>query len=168
MTHTHHLTPTYRGGTDEVSNLIEVSVVCHAMFHWCNWQLWGDIRDKLAWKGLAGISQKEEIVEEINAHFQPINSAKGLKAMAELRATNLEYRERERELAKAIQPLGTAAALSPQSREKRKATFARNKHGQGEKNSQYGTMWITNGETNKKIRKTEPIPEGYYKGRKLK
>lgn len=34
-----------------------------------------------------------------------------------------------------------------------------------ESNSQYGTMWITNGIENKKIKKTEIIPFGYYKGR---
>ena len=32
-------------------------------------------------------------------------------------------------------------------------------------NSQYGTMWITNGTENKKIKKDEPIPEGWNKGR---
>lgn len=36
----------------------------------------------------------------------------------------------------------------------------------GDKNSQYGTMWITNGFTNKKIKKTELIPENFEKGRK--
>lgn len=40
--------------------------------------------------------------------------------------------------------------------------------GSGDKNSQYGSMWITNGSDNKKIRKEESIPEGWYKGRKLK
>ena len=35
----------------------------------------------------------------------------------------------------------------------------------GQKNSQYGTMWITNGTVNKKINKEFPIPEGWYKGR---
>jgi hypothetical protein len=38
----------------------------------------------------------------------------------------------------------------------------------GEKNSQYGTMWITNGTENIKIKKDESIPEGWFKGRKLK
>ena len=36
----------------------------------------------------------------------------------------------------------------------------------GSKNSQFGTMWITNGIENKKIKKDiDLIPEGWYKGR---
>lgn len=35
----------------------------------------------------------------------------------------------------------------------------------GEGNSQYGSMWITNGVENKKIKKEETIPEGFTKGR---
>lgn len=38
----------------------------------------------------------------------------------------------------------------------------------GEKNSQYGTMWITNGSENKKISKSNSIPEGWVRGRKMK
>ena len=34
-----------------------------------------------------------------------------------------------------------------------------------EKNSQYGTMWITNGVENRKIKKEDIIPEGWYRGR---
>lgn len=37
----------------------------------------------------------------------------------------------------------------------------------GEKNSQYGTHWITNGVENKKIKKDVEIPNGWYKGRKF-
>jgi len=38
--------------------------------------------------------------------------------------------------------------------------------GNGTKNSQYGTFWITNGQENKKIKKDiDNIPEGWYKGR---
>ena len=36
-----------------------------------------------------------------------------------------------------------------------------------ENNSQYGTMWITNGIKNKKIKKDSEIPEGFYKGRTI-
>ena len=35
----------------------------------------------------------------------------------------------------------------------------------GASNSQYGTMWITNGTQNRKIKKEDIIPDGWYKGR---
>ena len=38
----------------------------------------------------------------------------------------------------------------------------------GIKNSQYGKMWITNGVESKTIVKTNDIPNGWYKGRKIK
>lgn len=38
----------------------------------------------------------------------------------------------------------------------------------GCKNSQFGTMWITNGSINKKIKKSDSIPISWKKGRKLK
>ena len=36
----------------------------------------------------------------------------------------------------------------------------------GNANSQFGTMWITNGVENKKIKKDSNIPDDWYKGRK--
>ena len=38
----------------------------------------------------------------------------------------------------------------------------------GKGNSQFGSMWITNGVESKKIKKDYTIQEGWYKGRKLK
>lgn len=49
---------------------------------------------------------------------------------------------------------------------KRKIGIANSKL-KGDKNSQFGTMWITDGNTNKKIKKTEPVPSGWKMGRKL-
>jgi hypothetical protein len=40
--------------------------------------------------------------------------------------------------------------------------------GIGNTNSQYGTMWITNGVESKKINKTDSIPQGWFAGRKIK
>jgi len=37
----------------------------------------------------------------------------------------------------------------------------------GENNSQYGTIWITNGIENKKIKKESEIPHSWFKGRTL-
>jgi hypothetical protein len=39
--------------------------------------------------------------------------------------------------------------------------------GKGSKNSQYGTMWITNDIDNRKIKKDEEIPLGWKQGRKI-
>jgi hypothetical protein len=37
----------------------------------------------------------------------------------------------------------------------------------GKLNSQFGTMWVNNGQTSMKINKLDNIPNGWYKGRKL-
>lgn len=50
------------------------------------------------------------------------------------------------------------------SREK-KETFKRIKHQQSEKNSMFGTMWITNGKESTRIKKEDSIPNGWHKGR---
>ena len=59
-------------------------------------------------------------------------------------------------------------AQTEEAREKRKATFKQNGHAIGEHNSQFGTMWITNGTANLKIKKDSLIPEGWKRGRVLK
>lgn len=41
-------------------------------------------------------------------------------------------------------------------------------HSSGEKNSQFGTMWITNGKESKKIKKGAPLPAEWKKGRVIK
>lgn len=66
-------------------------------------------------------------------------------------------------------PLGMDLGLSfgSAAKQKRKNTMAENNHQQGPKNSQFGSMWITNGVINKKIPKDALIPEGYNRGRKL-
>ena len=67
-----------------------------------------------------------------------------------------------------LQKMGVVAALSPESREKRLKTFRESGHSKGEKNSQYGTFWITNGLENKKLARGSEIPAGYCPGRTCK
>ena len=50
-------------------------------------------------------------------------------------------------------------------RAKCKETYKAIEHQQGTKNSQYGTMWITDGTSNKKIKSDAAIPVDWYKGR---
>ncbi len=51
--------------------------------------------------------------------------------------------------------------------EKVKASFRKIQHQRGAKNSQYGSCWITDGEQNRKIQKTETVPTGWIRGRKI-
>lgn len=65
MKHRHHIVPRHRGGGDEESNIVELTVTQHAMWHYAEWRLHGLVQDKLAWRGLAGICAQEEIVVEL-------------------------------------------------------------------------------------------------------
>jgi hypothetical protein len=53
----------------------------------------------------------------------------------------------------------------PESIEKMKES--KKNQGKGVNNSQYGTQWITNETENKKIKKSELIPQGWRLGRKI-
>lgn len=50
---------------------------------------------------------------------------------------------------------------------KRKISEANSKM-KGENNSQFGSFWITNGFENKKLKNENDMPEGWYRGRKIK
>jgi hypothetical protein len=63
----HHIVPKYKGGTDEFDNMITISRTCHTMFHYCNWKLWGNKEDYIAYRGLASQISKEEIIKEISS-----------------------------------------------------------------------------------------------------
>lgn len=62
MKHKHHIIPRHMGGTDDPSNLIELTVEEHAEAHRKLWEQYGNIKDYCAWKGLEGTIGKEEIV----------------------------------------------------------------------------------------------------------
>ena len=48
------------GGTDDPSNLVEVSVIQHVMFHWCEYQRTGNELDLLAYRMLSGKDSNSE------------------------------------------------------------------------------------------------------------
>ena len=138
MKHKHHIIPRYMGGSDSRDNLVELTITQHAMFHYCNYQLWNNEEDRIAWKALSG----QITIDEAKKQSMILGARKGLKIAVE-------------------------ASKAPEARKKQKESFKRISHQSGEKNSMYGTMWITDG-TKKgsfRIKKGESIPEGYIKGR---
>lgn len=72
------------------------------------------------------------------------------------------------EVIKEKYPNGIFYGMSHTKDTKNKIGEANSKHQRGSGNSQYGTFWITNGKENKKIKQEDTIPEGWYRGRKLK
>ena len=65
MKHTHHIIPKYMGGTDDPSNLIELTIEEHAEAHRLLYEQYGNWQDKVAWQGLLGLMSHEQIMEEM-------------------------------------------------------------------------------------------------------
>lgn len=60
MNHIHHIIPKHVGGTDDITNLIELSIEEHAEAHRILWETHGLIEDKIAWQCLSGRKLSEE------------------------------------------------------------------------------------------------------------
>lgn len=77
MKHKHHIVPKHAGGTDEPSNLVEVSVEEHAELHLYEYLCHGLREDFLAYHALSGQIGKEEIQLE-RSRIGQINSQKAM------------------------------------------------------------------------------------------
>jgi len=60
MLHKHHIIPRHMGGTDEPSNLIELTPAEHAEAHRLLYEQHGHWQDYVAWQGLANLASKAE------------------------------------------------------------------------------------------------------------
>ena len=65
MKHLHHIVPKHMGGTDDPSNLIELTVNEHAEAHRKLYEKYGHWQDKVAWQGLAGLIGHDNIMREM-------------------------------------------------------------------------------------------------------
>ena len=63
--HKHRILPGHRGGVYIEGNVVELTITQHAMWHFAEWQLHGEVEDMVAWKGLAGMITKEEAIRLI-------------------------------------------------------------------------------------------------------
>jgi len=98
---------------------------------------------------------------------------KNFNTNEELRMRHSKHLENIRlvglEKIKETHPNGTFYGKMHTSETRAKIGLANSANQIGNKNSQFGTMWITNGKENKKIKKDlGVIPEGWYKGRASK
>ena len=61
-THKHHIIPKHAGGTDDPSNIVELSVDDHAEAHRKLYEEYGKIQDKVAWFGLSKLASHAELM----------------------------------------------------------------------------------------------------------
>lgn len=63
--HKHHIVPRYMGGTDDPDNLVELTIEEHAEAHRILYEQHGRWQDKVAWQGLAGLMDHQDILNEM-------------------------------------------------------------------------------------------------------
>ena len=128
----HHIVPKYKGGTDEFDNMVTISRTCHTIFHYCNWKLWGNKEDYIAYRGLASQISKEEIIKEISS----MAGKRSYENKTGLFALSIEEKKKYSSIG-------------------------------GKKAGKYmsQSMWINNGTQNKRILKTDLLPDGWIKGK---
>jgi hypothetical protein len=69
--HKHHIIPKHAGGTDDKSNLIELTIEEHAEAHRILYEQYGRWQDRVAWLSLAGIMKDQERIYEILKNSNP-------------------------------------------------------------------------------------------------
>ena len=154
------------GGTDDPSNLIELTVEEHAEAHRLLYEEYGKQEDYIAWKALSGSISSEE------ARILAVKSAlTGKKQTPEhlTKRSNLGKKfgpaseERKKKISEALK-----GKPNPNKKGKPRSDETRKKISNsrmGIEPFSKGKIYIHNGIICKVISKTDPIPEGWVKGR---
>jgi len=170
MKHKHHVIPLHMGGTDDPSNIVELTIEEHAEAHRKLFEEHGRWQDELAWKGLAGMITQEELIkrklsESSKKGNQILHTKYDSKAWSELQKrkwknTTEEQREQHR------QAVSVAMTGKKQSEE---ACRAKSERMTGEGHPLWGVswgeerLWITNGKENRRINpEKEELPDGWW------
>ena len=64
--HIHHIVPVHAGGTNDPSNLVELTIEEHALAHKLLYEQYGRYQDEVAFKALSGIIPKQDVILELN------------------------------------------------------------------------------------------------------
>ena len=81
-THTHHIIPKHMGGTNDKSNLVELTVRQHALAHKKLYKKYGHWQDKLAYESLLKLKDRHEITKEIQRRTGLMSKGRKLSEQA--------------------------------------------------------------------------------------
>ena len=181
MKHIHHIIPRHMGGTNDPSNLIELTVAEHAQAHKELYEQHGKLEDKVAWLALSGQAKDPEFVysrailggrtqgkrNAESGHMQKVQkladkSSAGKKGGATTitrgKGSFADPVERLKSASKGGKTQGKRNADSGHLQRIAQLPNSRNK----------GKQWITNGTDNMMITKGDAILEGYRSGKTQK
>jgi len=82
MKHIHHIVPKHMGGSNDPSNLIELTIEEHAEAHRKLWEKHGKWQDKIAWKTLSGQINIQEARMEMMKYDNPMKKDYVLEKMS--------------------------------------------------------------------------------------
>lgn len=136
VTHKHHIIPKHAGGTNCSTNIKQLTVKQHAKAHLLLYRQYGREQDLIAYKALSrliGREEKTRLVQQLAAKIVYQKYGKLGRPFTSTSPTNFALNKKHQKKA-------TLKAKSKQAKHKRKETFQKIKHQQGNKNSQFG--WV--------------------------
>ena len=129
------------GGTDDESNLVELTIEEHAEAHRLLYEQHGHWQDKLAWKGLSGQIGQEEVIAMRRDHG--------------LRTNNPMWKQEAKDkISESMKGDNNPMRKFPESNPFLGKSFVK------------GRKWYNNGVENLYLYIGEVIPEGYVRGMK--
>jgi len=165
MKHKHHIIPKHAGGTDDPTNIVELTIEEHAEAHRLLYEKYNQWQDKIAWMGLAKLTNAHYLMlsEKMTGENNPMygkpapnrgvkrpgigGRKKGTKWSDEERAMQIELRSKE----------GYYNYLKDPARAKKISESKK-----GSKGTTTGRKWYNNG--TKQILANE-CPIGFVNGR---
>ena len=170
ITHKHHIVPRHAGGSDDPSNLIELTIEEHAQAHLDLYKKHGDKRDLLAYRTLLGqISTAEARLELVKLpkteqHKKKIGDAvRGEKNGMHGKTISEEHKQAISEANKVPKP-SVSKNMKQRHIEGKSYTFSDGDRTKAVANRR-PRKWYTNGTVNKAVCEGDPIPEGFIRGR---
>lgn len=169
-THKHHIIPRHAGGTDDPSNLVELTIEDHAIAHEVRYRMHGDDRDRVAALMIRGqISGYDAFIEMVS---RPKSEEwKKAKSEAMKGENNPQYgkptSQKQKELvrvANSVPKPHVAENMKKRHAEGKSYTFTK-KDCVKAIAARRPRKWYTNGNVNKAVCDGDPVPKGYYRGR---
>lgn len=149
--HLHHLVPRHAGGTDNPENLVRLTVAEHAEAHRLLFEEHGRWQDEIAWKTLSG---------QISGNEARILAVK--RALTGKKQSPEHLRKRSNK-GKKFGPLSEEHKEALRKHGKSRG-MPRSVHEASAK-ANTGSFWVTDGASNTRVKMTESIPDGWYRGR---